>query len=70
MTLENEIREEIKRIEREMKELDEELNDLNSRITQIQMIMQKKERDMKILKSAFGEGDRKEIQTSLAKVVK
>ncbi len=70
MTLEDEIKNEIKRLGNEIKELDEELDDLNSRITQLQMIKQKKERDWKILKSAFNENENKEIQTTLAKVSK
>jgi prefoldin subunit 5 len=70
MTLEEEIKLEVKRLEREIAFLDNEIDKLQSKLTQLLMIKKKKERDLNILKSNFEPvKERKELQTSLFKML-
>jgi len=68
MPLEEEMQNEVKKLEREMSVIDEELEKLHSKILQLIMIRKKKDHDLKILKRNFGE-DEKEFQTTLAKLL-
>ncbi len=68
MPLEQEMQNEVRKLEREIYILDEELEKLHRKILQIIMIRKKKEHDLKILKKDFGE-DEKEFQTTLAKLL-
>ena len=70
MTVEDEMKTEIKRIENEMSLLDNELEKLHKRIVQVLMVRKKKERDLKVLKSNFtNDKDDKEFQTTLSKLL-
>ena len=68
MPLEQEMQNEVRKLEREIYILDEELEKLHKKILQIIMIRKKKEHDLKILKKDFSE-DEKEFQTTLAKLL-
>jgi len=68
MPLEEEMQNEVKRLEREISVIDEELEKLHKKILQLIMIRKKKDHDLKILKRDFGE-DEKEFQTTLAKLL-
>ena len=68
MPLEQEMQNEVRKLEREIYILDEELEKLHKKILQIIMIRKKKEHDLKILKKDFSEDD-KEFQTTLAKLL-
>ena len=68
MPLEEEMQNEVKKLEREMSVIDEELEKLHSKILQLIMIRKKKDHDLKILNRNFGE-DEKEFQTTLAKLL-
>ena len=68
MPLEEEMQNEVKRLEREIAVIDEELEKLHKKILQLIMIRKKKDHDLKILKRDFGE-DEKEFQTTLAKLL-
>jgi predicted nucleic acid-binding Zn-ribbon protein len=68
MPLEQEMQNEVRKLEREIYILDEELEKLHKKILQLIMIRKKKEHDLKILKKDFSE-DEKEFQTTLAKLL-
>lgn len=68
MPFEEEMQNEVKRLEREISVIDEELEKLHTKILQLIMIRKKKDHDLKILKRDFGE-DEKEFQTTLAKLL-
>ena len=68
MPLEDEMQNEVKRLEREIIVLDEELEKLHRKILQLIMIRKKKDHDLKVLKRNFDE-DEKEFQTTLAKLL-
>jgi hypothetical protein len=68
MPFEEEMENEVKRLEREIAVIDEELEKLHTKILQLIMIRKKKDHDLKILKRDFGEED-KEFQTTLAKLL-
>lgn len=71
MTVEDEMKNEVKRLEREILLLDEELEKLHKRIVNILMIKKKKEHDLHILKANFIEDkEDREFQTTLAKLLK
>lgn len=72
MSLEDEMRNEMRKLEREIDFIDRELEKLHAKIVQLIMLRKKKDRDMHILKSNFGEEteDDREIQTTLAKLLK
>lgn len=72
MSLETEMRNEMRRIEREIATVDNELEKLHNKIVQLVMIRKKKDRDLRILRSNFGEEtkDEEEIQTTLARLLK
>ena len=55
MPLEEEMQNEVKRLEREISVIDEELEKLHKKILQLIMIRKKKDHDLKILKRDFGE---------------
>lgn len=71
VTIENEMRNEIKKLEGEIVLLDKELEKLHSKVLQILMLRKKKIHDLKILKAQFEpvESEEKE-QTTLAKLLK
>ena len=68
MPLEEEMQNEVKKLEREIYILDEELEKLHKKILQLIMIRKKKDHDLKILKRDVDE-DEKEFQTTLAKLL-
>jgi septal ring factor EnvC (AmiA/AmiB activator) len=71
MSLEEEMRHEIRKIEKEIELLDEELTKLHGRILQILAIRKKKEHDIRTLRANFETiDDEREFQTSLAKLLK
>jgi hypothetical protein len=71
--IEEEMRQEMHKIEREINTLDDELEKLHNKILQLIMIRKKKERDMKILREnvlGYDEDQDGQIQTTLAKLLK
>ena len=65
-----EIKTAIYRIEQEIADIEREIKELNSKIEQLQTVKNKKERDIRVLKSHFGEDtEKKETQTSLIGIV-
>ncbi|MEM7819354.1 MAG: hypothetical protein QXD48_00815 [Candidatus Aenigmatarchaeota archaeon] len=72
MPIEDEMRAEMKKLEKEIELIDDELEKLHNKILHLIMIRKKKERDLKVLRSSFGyeEEMEKEIQTTLAKLLK
>jgi len=71
MSLEEEMKKEIKRIQDEISQLDSELRKLQDKIVTIISRRRKLERDLNILLSHFEPSTRKkEFQTSLAGIVK
>lgn len=69
MSLEEEMKNEIRKLEKEVLLIDDELEKLHKKILQLMMIKKKKDHDLKILKSdLFGEND-KEYQTTLARML-
>ncbi len=69
MSLEQEMRNEITRLEKELIFLDDELEKLHNRIVELMAVRKKKDHDLRVLKSNFGENDEKEYQTTLAKLL-
>ncbi|MBI4014438.1 MAG: hypothetical protein HY365_00610 [Candidatus Aenigmarchaeota archaeon] len=67
MTIEEEMRHEIAKLELEITELDREIERFSLRLMALQSVRKKKERDINILKANFNEGESKEIQTTLAR---
>lgn len=71
MPLEEEMRFEIRKIEKEIELLDEELTRLHGRILHILSIRKKREHDLKTLRQNFEPAEEdKEFQTTLAKLLK
>ncbi|MFH1420407.1 MAG: hypothetical protein ABIG30_00375 [Candidatus Aenigmatarchaeota archaeon] len=72
MSLEDEMRREIRRLEDELSMINKELDRLSERISQLVMMQQKKQRDLRILRSHFEPilDDKGEIQTSLARMAR
>ena len=71
MTIEDEMKLEIKRIEQELSFLDDELEKLAEKMEKFILIRKKKERDLNILKMNFGEAvESRDIQTTLARLLK
>tara|TARA_Y100000310_G_scaffold289475_1_gene315877 strand:- start:48 stop:257 length:210 start_codon:yes stop_codon:yes gene_type:complete len=66
MTLEQEMRQEVKRLEEELIELDKKLEKTNSELEKLNTYKRKCERELRILKSNFGENEKQELQTTLA----
>lgn len=66
MPLEEEMRNEVERLEKEMEAIDRELEKLRSRIAQLDAMRKKAEHDLRILKYHFGEEEGTEFQTTLA----
>ena len=70
MTLEEEMRNEIRRLERETDSIDDELEKLHSRIVQLIAIRKKKAHDLRILRANFELGEDKDIQTTLERLLR
>lgn len=71
MPLEEEMRLEIRKLEKEIDLLDEELTKLHGRILHILAIRKRKEHDLKTLRANFEPTEEdKEFQTTLAKLLK
>ena len=71
MSIEEEMKIEIKRLEKEIAFIDSELEKLTEKMQKFILIRKKKERDLKILKANFGEEiENKDIQTTLARLLK
>lgn len=69
MTLEQEMRHEIYRLEQEIMQLDKELKMLAEKLEMLGKARKKKEHDVRILKSSFGEAEKRELQTTLVGVL-
>ena len=69
MSLETEMRNEMRRLEKEIAKIDEDLERLHGKIVKLVMIRKKKDRDLRILKANFGEEVEDEMQTPLAKLL-
>ena len=69
MSLETEMRNEMRRLEKEIAKIDEDLERLHGKIVKLVMIRKKKDRDLRILKANFGEEVEDEMQTTLAKLL-
>ncbi|MFH0949054.1 MAG: hypothetical protein V1802_01040 [Candidatus Aenigmatarchaeota archaeon] len=73
MAIENEMRSEIRKLEKEISFLDDELEKLHNKIVQLIMLRRKKEHDLRVLKANFEEPsaiDEREVQTTLARLLK
>ena len=71
MTLENEMRHEITRLETEISQIDAELQKLNVKIVNLINIKKKNEHNLSVLKSNFSESyEDREIQTNLQRLLK
>lgn len=71
MPLEDEMKLEIRKLEKEISLIDDEMEKLHNKIIQLIMLRKKKEHDLKVLRVNFEDrGDDKEIQTSLAKLLR
>ncbi|HLD83556.1 MAG TPA: hypothetical protein VI979_01730 [archaeon] len=69
MSLEDEMRAEIRRLENEIAGIEKEIAKETSKLEYLQGVKKKKERDLSILKSSFGGAKQKELQTTLAGLV-
>lgn len=73
MAIEEEMRMEMRKLEREISILDDELEKLHNKILQLIMLRKKKERDLKVFREnvlGYDEDDDGQIQTTLAKLLK
>ena len=72
MSLEDEMRLEMRKIEKEISLIDTEMTKLHTKILQLLSIRKKKEHDLKVLRTSFGENEinEKDIQTNLFKLIK
>jgi hypothetical protein len=71
MSLENEMKQEMLRLESEIAEIDTELQKLQVKVVNLLNIKKKKEHNLSVLKSNFSEyDDEKEIQTNLQQLLK
>ena len=71
MALEEQMRFEIRRLEKEISLLDDELEKLYNKMAHIHAIKRKKEHDLRILRENFGEpSEDVEIQLTLANLLK
>ena len=72
MPLEEEMRSEIDRLENDIAVIDEELEKLHKKILQLLMLRKKKDHDLRVLKSNFGEIpiEERDFQTTLARLLK
>jgi hypothetical protein len=66
MPIEQEIENEIKKLEREILSIDSELENIHKRIVDLILLKRKKEKELHILKGDLEE--EKELQTSLARL--
>ena len=70
MPLEEEMRSEIRKLEKEIEMLDEELTKVHEKILHILALRKKKDHDLRALRMNFEPTDEKEYQTTLAKLLK
>lgn len=71
MTIEEEMWNEIRKLENEINVIDIEMEKLHNKMLQLISMRKKKEHDMRILKMNFAEGaEEREFQTSLARLLK
>ena len=71
MPLEDEMKSEIDRLENEISIIDEELEKLHKKILQLLMIRKKKDHDLRVLKSNFGDVSiERDFQTTLARLLR
>ncbi|MBS3054344.1 MAG: hypothetical protein J4431_02295 [Candidatus Aenigmarchaeota archaeon] len=69
MTLEDEMRSEIRRLENEIARIDKDMGKAVAKLEELQTSRKKKEKDLAILKASFGGAKQKELQTTLAGLV-
>lgn len=70
MTLEEQMKYEIRKLENEISSIDKALEKLHNKTLELIMLRKKKDRDLKILKSNFEPEEGEEIQTTLAEMLK
>jgi len=73
MAIEEEMRIEMRKLEKEISVLDDELEKLHNKILQLIMLRKKKERDLKVFREnilGYDEDEDGQIQTTLAKLLK
>ncbi|MDI6720756.1 MAG: hypothetical protein QMD85_00085 [Candidatus Aenigmarchaeota archaeon] len=70
MSLDEEMQNEIRKMEKEMQHIEEELEKLQSRVLHLIGVRNKLEKDASILRAYFMPQERKEKQTTLAGLVK
>ncbi len=70
MTIEEEMRNEIRKLEREIDSIDDELEKLHTRIVQLISIRKKKEHDLRILRANFELSDDRDMQTTLERLLR
>lgn len=71
MSVEDQMKIELRRLEKEIEMIDDELEKLHSKLLSLIVLRKKKEKDLKIIRSNFGEEiSDDEIQTSLAKLLR
>jgi len=73
MPLEEQMRVEMRKLEREIAMIDDELEKLHNKILQLILIRRKKEHDLKVFREnvlGYDEDEDGEIQTTLAKLLK
>jgi hypothetical protein len=71
VSLEEEMRNEMFRLEKEVDAIDDELEKLHNKIVDLIVIRKKKERDLRALRTNFGiEGSESDVQVTLERILK
>lgn len=72
MSLEEEMRNEMYKLEEEIREIDEEMQKISTKIVNLINIKKKKEHDLKVLRENFGliKTEETELQTSLRELMR
>jgi len=69
MSLDDEMHNEVERLEKAIMHIDEELKRINDKMMDLMRTRSKKEHDLRILKMNFGEIEDTETQTTLARLL-
>ncbi len=70
MTIEEEMRNEMRKLEREIDYIDDELQKFHNKIIHLISERKKKEHDLRILRETFELGEEKDIQTTLERLLR